>query len=694
MSERGDELINGRYRLISVIGQGAMGTVWRGHDEVLDREVAIKKIILSADLDEQEHAELKALAKQEARATAALNHPGIITVFDVIEHDQAPVIVMELIEGRSLAEILKEQGLLRWRRVGEIGAAMADALAAAHAAGIVHRDLKPANVLVAGRRIVITDFGIAQRAGERTAAAPGEASGTPAFMSPEQAENAAASPAADLWSLGATLFNAAEGVPLFQGPNYASVLLLLLTQPPPTPRRAGPLTPLITSLLRKDPQRRPTAEQVTEQLATILRAAPAPPAPPVPVPATSAGTAGNAGAATGTPSPSPVTPATPSMPLKRPARSSGHRRRILVGLAAVCLAAPFVYVSADHGLFGADKPDRPASARPPGVQNPDTHLIGSLAFSPKEHMLAVGETVPMGSGDVVELFNVADHARKSQITLRKGSLRTLAFSPDAGKLATGEDDGGVEVWDVTTRKRTAATMVNRPGGTEDEVHALRFSRDGKTLFTCDGNGRYGKWAIGDGKPAITPIPGTGVQCLALSPSGTTLTAYTATTGELTLWTNMDGHPKATVLAAPWPSKTAAVSSTVFSPDGTTLAVTRYDAGSPVKESGPGVVELWDVASRTRLATHDITLYKGGGLAISPDSKTLAATAADGDITVWKLGEYQASRTIPGPFEGGADTLAFSPDSASLAAAGNDALIRVWDLKTERLTATWQAGKAQ
>ena len=688
MPER--ELINGRYRLISVIGQGAMGTVWRGRDEMLGRDVAIKKIILSVDLDEREHAELKALAMEEARATAVLNHPGVITVFDVIEHDQAPVIVMELIEGESLAEILRTRVLLPWRRVAEIGVAMADALAVAHEAGIVHRDLKPANVLVAGRRVVITDFGIARRSGERTAGRPGEASGTPAFMAPEQAENAAASPAADLWSLGATLFNAVEGKPPFEGPNYASVLLLLLTQEPPVPQRAGPLTPLITSLLGKNPERRPSIDQVTEDLATALRAeaTPAPavraPQPPAPAPA------GNAAPATttGTQAPSPAPP--PLLPLKRPPRSAG-RNGILAALGVVALIGLLVFLSPAHARFGAHQPSRSLPADGVGVRKNAATLTGPLAFSPKGDLLAAGETLPVLSGTAVELFDAPNHARQGTFPVGGHGLAALTFSPDGSRLAIADDSGGVGVWDIATRKRIAATTVNPSGGTTtDDLNTLEFSRDGKSLLTCDGNGRYGKWTIADDKPTLKTIPGIGVQCRALSPDGTTYTAYTESSGELTLWKETDGHLKPTVLPAPWPSTTATVSSTVFSPDGRTLAVTRYDpAGSQTKESGPGVVELWDVSSHTRLATHDLTLYKGAGLAFTPDGKTLAATAADGDITLWKLGVYQASDTIESQFEGGPDTLAFSHQF--LAAAGNDNTIRLWDLKTTHLVTTWPAG---
>ena len=701
MPER--ELINGRYRLISVIGQGAMGAVWRGRDEMLGRDVAIKKIILSADLDEDEHAELKALAMREARATAALNHPGVITVFDVIEHDQAPVIVMELIEGESLAEILRTNVRLPWKRVAEIGAAMADALREAHAAGIVHRDLKPANVLVAGRRVVITDFGIAQRSGELTAADPGDVTGTPAFMAPEQAENAAASPAADLWALGATLFNATEGVPPFQGPDYASVLLLLLSQDPPRPRNAGPLTPLITALLSRDPARRPSAEPVTEELATILRdgttvpvspaSAPMPSvpnaaAPPLGFPAKNTGSA----AAPGIPRASGNRPnrsqAPPLMPLRYSTRSNA-RRGILVGLSAVGLIAALVSAFVGIARLDARRWSHPAPAGGVAARKTGPALTGSMAFSPDGDMLAVGEALPNGPANFVEMLNAPDHVRLGTIALGELYPVSLVFSSDGGRLAVGGLDGSIDVWDVATRTRIAEMSVVPTDFVEDDVFGLQFSKDGKSLFICDDADQYGKWKISHDEMTLTFISGYREKCRALSPDGRTFTDLDSSYGELKLWKHVGGHLKSTLLAAPFQSFTAAVSNDVFSPDGKTLAITRYDPKSIDGHSGPGVVEIWDVASHTRLVSHDITLYKGGGLAFSRDGRTLATAESTGDVTLWKLGGYQAGKKISGQSRTGPDSLAFSGDL--LAVGGADGLIRLYDLNTDRLVMSWPAG---
>ncbi len=206
MLEGVDRLIGGRYRLTEAIGHGGMGVVWRAYDETLDRDVAIKEIVFPAGIPQDEQRLACARSVQEARAAGRLNHPGVITVHDVVEHDRRPWIVMELFRGGSLADLIDQAGPLPPRRVAEIGLCVLDALCAAHAAGIVHRDIKPANVLVNSSRVVLTDFGAAAIQNDAALTRSGFFIGTPAYMAPERAQHVRASPASDLWSLGATLY--------------------------------------------------------------------------------------------------------------------------------------------------------------------------------------------------------------------------------------------------------------------------------------------------------------------------------------------------------------------------------------------------------------------------------------------------------------------------------------------------------
>ena len=319
-------------------------------------------------------------------------------------------------------------------------------------------------------------------------------------MSPEQAENAAASPAADLWSLGATLFNALEATPPYQGPNYASVLLLLLTQEPPAPRNAGPLTPIITSLLNKDPRRRPTAEQVAGELATILRdAAPAPaPQPPPTPPATSAGTTGRTPAArktakrraprrtawasrqTANRTPSaagPVPPAPAKTPGRTPSparRSVGlGRRATLTGAAAAGVVGLVValVLAVTHG--GEHGPGRAASAAGAAVKT-GPGLTGAMAFSPNGKILAVGEADQREPVNYLELFNAPAHVQPGTITLGDLYPVSVVFSPDGRRFAVGGLDGLIEVRDVFTHKKIAATSARPADFVEDDVYGLKF----------------------------------------------------------------------------------------------------------------------------------------------------------------------------------------------------------------------------
>ncbi|MEU6997757.1 protein kinase [Nonomuraea sp. NPDC046570] len=273
--------VNDRYRLIEPIGEGGMGVVWRAHDELLDRTVAIKEVRYTG-VGEDKRAELNRRTIREARAAGRLDHPSVVVIHDVIEEDGRPWIVMQLVRSRSLAEVVREHGPLSVDRVALIGARVLDALRAAHATGVLHRDVKPENVLLADDgRVVLTDFGIATLETETALTATGGLVGTPAYMPPERLNGLPARPESDLWSLGATLHAAVEGHPPFQRDSWAATVAAVLRDAPEPPRRAGPLAPVISGLLRRDPEARMSAAEAFARLhATAAPAYPAQ-APPV-----------------------------------------------------------------------------------------------------------------------------------------------------------------------------------------------------------------------------------------------------------------------------------------------------------------------------------------------------------------------------------------------------------------------------
>jgi serine/threonine protein kinase len=285
-------VVAGRYTLTDVLGRGGMGTVWLATDQVLGRQVAVKELTFSVELTDEERTILRERTMREARAAARLDHPHVTTVYDVVEEEGKPWLVMEHVPARSLQEILEEQGPLPPDAVARIGVDVLDALDAAHEAGIVHRDVKPANVLVDRHgRACLTDFGIATTTGDSSLTTHGALIGSPSYMAPERANGDQPRPPVDLWSLGATLYAAVEGRPPFDKGEAMATLMSVVSEQPAPMLRAGSLEPVLHGLLVKDPAHRETARTARPQLEAVAAgraphpaAAPPPPPPGAPPP--------------------------------------------------------------------------------------------------------------------------------------------------------------------------------------------------------------------------------------------------------------------------------------------------------------------------------------------------------------------------------------------------------------------------
>ncbi|AMW12397.1 serine/threonine protein kinase [Streptomyces qaidamensis] len=268
-----ERLLAGRYRLGNVLGRGGMGTVWRAQDETLGRTVAVKELRFPSNIDEEEKRRLITRTLREAKAIARIRNNSAVTVFDVVQEDDRPWIVMELVEGKSLAEVIREDGLLEPKRAAEVGLAVLDVLRSAHREGILHRDVKPSNVLIAeDGRVVLTDFGIAQVEGDPSITSTGMLVGAPSYISPERARGHKPGPAADLWSLGGLLYAAVEGAPPYDKGSAIATLTAVMTEPLEEPKNAGPLTDVIHGLLTKDPAQRLDDAGARAMLNSILRA--------------------------------------------------------------------------------------------------------------------------------------------------------------------------------------------------------------------------------------------------------------------------------------------------------------------------------------------------------------------------------------------------------------------------------------
>ncbi|WP_328873310.1 serine/threonine protein kinase [Streptomyces sp. NBC_00287] len=252
------QLLAGRYRLADAIGSGGMGRVWRAHDEVLHRAVAIKELTAAHFVSESDQERLLARTRAEARAAARINHSAVVTVHDVLDHDARPWIVMELVEGHSLADAVKERGRVEPREAARIGLWVLRALRAAHSAGVLHRDVKPGNVLLGDDgRVLLTDFGIAQIEGDTTITRTGEVVGSVDYLAPERIRGHDPGPASDLWALGATLYTAVEGRSPFRRTSPLTTMQAVVEEEAAEPAYAGPLGPVIAALLHKDPAVRP-----------------------------------------------------------------------------------------------------------------------------------------------------------------------------------------------------------------------------------------------------------------------------------------------------------------------------------------------------------------------------------------------------------------------------------------------------
>jgi eukaryotic-like serine/threonine-protein kinase len=410
--ERTDgRLLADRYRLGEVLGKGGMGTVWRAVDETLGRSVAVKELRFPGNVDEDEKRRLVTRTLREAKATARIRNTGAITVFDVVKEDDRPWIVMELVEGRSLSDAIREDGPLTPKRAAEVGLVLLDVLKAAHAEGILHRDVKPSNVLIADDgRVVLGDFGIALIDGDPSVTSTGMLVGAPSYISPERARGQKPGPPADLWSLGALLYASVEGHPPYDKGSAIATLTAVMTEPVGPMVGAGPLAEVISGLLLKDPERRLDDAGARRLLTTVAHAPDRPVAPPTgdtrtialavdpqPTPTDAPPAARQAAAdqarmrdalrsvrkAATKKAPEPGSPPAPPAPRRAPLTDVVPRRTLVIVVAALVIAllGTVIGVALANSGGGGDSKGGHGGAKKPGSTPSTSHGSASASGS-------------------------------------------------------------------------------------------------------------------------------------------------------------------------------------------------------------------------------------------------------------------------------------------------------------------------
>lgn len=461
-------LIGGRYRLLERLGFGGMGTVWRAHDGVVDRDVAIKEPRVPEQLSAAQRQTVHLRMQREARAAARIDHPSVVTVHDVVVEDDRPWIVMELIRGRSLAEVLDE-GTVPPREAARIGLAVLGALAAAHEAGVLHRDVKPANVLL-GRhdRVVLTDFGIAQVEGEEPLTETGAFIGSPEYIAPERVLGRRPGPESDLWSLGVVLYQAVEGVSPFRRQTPPSTFQAVLLADLPTPRQAGPLAGPILGVLRKEPSVRTSAARLGDMLRAVLE----PPA----APADAAGAGTTRLLAEGAPAGGGAAPAGPARAVR--ALRGSRPLQVLAGLVAAAVAAAVVLVIvAPFG--GGGLPDGWKSYQEKGVD--------ATVAAPADYVRSIGDK-EVTYTDPHKVFTVTLSRSQGE----KESAAGLAHD----NLSWYRDGGTVDYSDTVSDADGTVTEATQQGqaGARLDMHYTDLQDDAKPavreleLYVVSGKG--------------------------------------------------------------------------------------------------------------------------------------------------------------------------------------------------------------
>ena len=575
-----ERLIADRYLVLRQLGRGGMGRVWLAADELLGRLVAIKELRPPsglADADRQTH-QLRAL--QEARSAARIQHSNAVTLHEVVAvaGDDAIYLIMEFVEGPTLGLLVAESGPLPSPRVARYGLQLLDVLAAAHALGIVHRDVKPDNILIAaGDQAKLADFGIAHTLGDPRLTTEG-VMGTRAYLAPELFDQAPITSAADLWSLGATLYHAAEGRGAFDRESTGAMLRAILLDDIPVPRCDPSLAGAITAMLRRDPRHRATIQEASARLRQVPGQRPAPePRPTLPdplpdpprIPVVNRDWDPDAETGRNLPTGAQTPPAPPPPPERHPARFLPGKRQAAVAAAVLVLVAGGTI----GGLLAARSPATSPNAVGSFSSTPAAASSGAASSGPASSQPGRGSSSPVTRGQATP---PSTGTSGGALTLRKTITgppgvpqRGIAYSPDGTMLATyGADDGSdAIVWNVAT----GTEVTTLPFGTG--VTDVAFSHDSQSIAVSERYGGVGVWSAASRSVTFNVTDPSFATGVSFNPNGGTLAVGDSAGIRLLslathLWVaTLPGTGGAT---GPW--------TVAFSPNGNTLAAADRRTG--------------------------------------------------------------------------------------------------------------------